>query len=504
MSLSRIWVRSLIFIAISGWMPVLAQNAVTVTDTSDEFLLGDPGWEDVATAVPTIDFKLVRLSTADDGFSHWCNVVLGPDGRYYFGVGDHDPGGIVLLVAYDPVSKIDEICINSEDIPELKDGKWHGRPDINPENGDMYLLGFYNGNLVYYNIYSKQVEHLGQPVPGEGFPEHTWDWEKDRLYGVGHSGNLLVYDTRNRTIIFHGNPPGGAYWNDRARLLDPDTGCLYGSDEMNYILRYDPSDNSFTTLNSHLDGGSLRAWTNTKEDDGSFWIFDRSGNVFKFYPEQDKIEHQGENLGDGSYVTFIERSPGGRYLYYSPARIALGIPIIQYDTQTNQKKIVAFLQSYYSSKYNYNIHGFYGGALSEDGSSLFVVCNGYWGDKERPGMFHIHIPSSERADEPATDVINHHENIPSKFMLAQNYPNPFNPETMIDFYIVKSCCVSLRIIDVRGRHIRTLVDRFVGAGTNSVLWNGRDGSGKLVSAGLYFYSIQIDGVMIVRKMMLLK
>ena len=122
----------------------LAQDGITVTDSTDEFLQGDPGWEDVATTQPSIDFRLVPLGGADSGYTHWLNVVLGPDDRYYFGIGDHQEEETVLLFAYHPISKTDEICINSQIIFGLKEGKWHGRPDINPSNGDMYLLGFYN------------------------------------------------------------------------------------------------------------------------------------------------------------------------------------------------------------------------------------------------------------------------------------------------------------------------------------------------------------------------
>lgn len=146
----------LILILIINCITIKAQESGMVTDCSENFLQGDSQGENVATAVPTIDFGLVSLGSYDEGFSHWCNVVLGPDGRYYFGVGDHIPDGVVLLNAFDPAKKRDEICINSENIQDLQEGKWHGRPDINPDNGDMYLLGSYNGDVLYsYTCFGK-------------------------------------------------------------------------------------------------------------------------------------------------------------------------------------------------------------------------------------------------------------------------------------------------------------------------------------------------------------
>lgn len=478
-------------------MIALAQDGSTVTDSTDEFLQGDPGWEDVAITPPSIDFRLVPLGGADSGYTHWCNVVLGPDDRYYFGIGDHQEEGTVLLVAYHPISKTDEICINSQNIVGLKEGKWHGRLDINPSSGDMYLLGFYNGDLIRFNIYSKQVSHLGKPVPEEGFPEHTWDWERERLYAVGHMGNLLVYDTKNYKIIFHGNPPDGSMWNNRARLLDRETGCLYGSDEMYNILKYDPSKNLITALNANIEDGSIRAWVNIRETDGSFWIFNEQGRVFKFYPEQDMIEYKGENLDDGSYVTFIERSAGGRYLYYSAARPPNSAKIIQYDTQTNRKKIIAFLRNFYSDQYDYDIDGSYGGALSKDGKSLFLVCNGQWGINERPAMFNIRIPASERDGEPT--IINPHKNMPLRWKLLQNYPNPFNPTTTIEYYLPMTGFVNLSVFTIDGRLIQVLENSEKKPGIHKKVLFISD-----LSSGIYLYVLEADGISVAKKMIYIK
>lgn len=480
-----------------GRITALTQDGSTATDSTDEFLLGDPGWEDVATTPPSVDFKLVPLVAADIGFTHWCNVVLGPDDRYYFGIGDHQEQGTVSLVAYDPTLKTDETCINSQNIFGLKEGKWHGRPDINPSNGDMYLLGFYNGDLIRFNIYSKQVSLFGKPVSNEGFPEHTWDWERERLYAVGHGGNLLVYDTKNHNVIFHDNPPDGSMWNDRARLLDRNTGCLYGSNEMYNILKYDPSKNLITSLDVNLKDGSMRAWTNIKDIDGFFWIFNDQGTVFKFYPEQDKIEYKGENLDDGSYVTFIERSPEGRYLYYSAARPPNEGKIIQYDTQTNRKKIIAFLQNYYLDKYGYYLNGSYGGALSKDGKSLFLVCNGQWDNNERPAMFNIHIPASERDGE--TTIIKSHTKMPLRLKLLQNYPNPFNAVTTIRYYLPMVVFVNLSIFSIEGRLIRVLENSKKNSGMHK-----KDVFMSDLSSGIYLYVLEVDGLSVAKKMIYLK
>ena len=473
-----------------------AQSGKMITNTAPEFLQGNAQGEIVATEVPTVDFGTVVLISVTGDYTHWSNVVLGPDGRYYFGVGDHSVH--VMLIAYDPVSKTDEICIDSRNVDGLEDCKWHGRPDINPETGDMYLLGFCNGDLVHYNIYSKEVVFHGKLVNSySGFEEHTWDWQRNLLYGVAGSGELLVYDTEGDSVIYYGIPTTGKLWEQRSRLLDRETGILYGSDFDGDLMQYNPADHSFTKLNSFLDA-SLRSWTNSKDGNGAFWVCDRGGDMYKFFPEQDKVELMGDNIFGGVYVTFIEKSPGGRYLYYSSAH--RGDVVVQYDMKTNQKKIIAFLDAFYIKNHGYLISGFFGGALSADGSSLFLVCNGNNDQRSLPAMFHVHIPASERMDDNFTDVNKQDDDLmPSGLKLSQNYPNPFNPQTTIKYNLNKSNTISLKIYNLSGQEIETLVNRFQTIGEHEITWQPKG-----LPSGIYFFRLESGKYSETKKLILQK
>jgi len=97
--------------------------------------------------------------------------------------------------------------------------------------------------------------------------------------------------------------------------------------------------------------------------------------------------------------------------------------------------------------------------------------------------------------------------IATSFELTQNYPNPFNPSTMIEYNIETAGHVSLKIYDVMGRLVRTLVDEYQEAGYANgynVLWNGLDNMGNQVSAGIYIYSLQSDNMITTKKMVLMK
>jgi len=89
--------------------------------------------------------------------------------------------------------------------------------------------------------------------------------------------------------------------------------------------------------------------------------------------------------------------------------------------------------------------------------------------------------------------------------LDQNYPNPFNPTTTIEFTLADRAQVSLRVYNVAGQLVRTLVDGFREPGIHhSARWNGTDDRGGQVSSGVYFYKLVTKDYTQTRKMVLLK
>lgn len=95
--------------------------------------------------------------------------------------------------------------------------------------------------------------------------------------------------------------------------------------------------------------------------------------------------------------------------------------------------------------------------------------------------------------------------VPEKFTLYQSYPNPFNPTTTIKFSIPKSNKVSIKIFDILGREVKSLINEFKTAGTYSVVFDGSN-----ISSGVYFYQLsagspgEAGNYIETRKMMLIK
>ena len=97
--------------------------------------------------------------------------------------------------------------------------------------------------------------------------------------------------------------------------------------------------------------------------------------------------------------------------------------------------------------------------------------------------------------------------LPDQILLYQNYPNPFNSSTEIKYSLPNtkaSYKVQIKIYDVLGRLVKTLVDQNQTAGTYSVSWDGKDINGNSVSSGIYFYSLQIGEFKVTKKMLLLE
>lgn len=80
--------------------------------------------------------------------------------------------------------------------------------------------------------------------------------------------------------------------------------------------------------------------------------------------------------------------------------------------------------------------------------------------------------------------------IPGHFELSANYPNPFNPRTTIPYQIPEDSRVSIRIFDLSGRHIQTLVNTYQIAGYYDLFWDGTDFNGKEMASGVYLVRMQ--------------
>ncbi|MFA6440429.1 MAG: CHRD domain-containing protein, partial [Bacteriovoracaceae bacterium] len=94
--------------------------------------------------------------------------------------------------------------------------------------------------------------------------------------------------------------------------------------------------------------------------------------------------------------------------------------------------------------------------------------------------------------------------VPADYLLSQNYPNPFNPSTRIEFSLPQQVLVSLKIYDVIGREVATILNEEISAGRFAVEWNGKNRFNQPAASGVYFYQLTAGQFAQSRKMILLK
>lgn len=106
------------------------------------------------------------------------------------------------------------------------------------------------------------------------------------------------------------------------------------------------------------------------------------------------------------------------------------------------------------------------------------------------------------ADTSIEDMVLFMRQIPIKFL--KNYPNPFNPVTNIMFELNVSGLTKVEIFNIKGQRVKTLVNKELERGSHSVVWDGKNNQEKLVSSGVYFYRVSVNGAQKINKMLMIK
>jgi len=124
--------------------------------------------------------------------------------------------------------------------------------------------------------------------------------------------------------------------------------------------------------------------------------------------------------------------------------------------------------------------------------SYYVIAN-YYGNLSEPS-------NTVTIDHTLTG-----ENLIMQMNLLSNHPNPFNPSTTIKYSIQNDSKVELSVFNIKGQIIKILANNEFTKGKHSIIWYGKDESGKSVSSGVYYYKLRVNGkTEVANKCLLLK
>ena len=145
-----------------------------------------------------------------------------------------------------------------------------------------------------------------------------------------------------------------------------------------------------------------------------------------------------------------------------------------------------------------DLSGLAGGAAAVFASGFFDPASN--GDGPAFGLFAA-LPSGTVVEFPAVteETLTANRGRRAKVRLDQNYPNPFNPSTRISYYLPEEAHVTLKVYDVQGRVVASLVDGVRHAGLNEAVLNG-----KKLQSGVYFYRLTAGDLVKIRKMIILR
>lgn len=412
--------------------PMLPDGKSFVSETSEEFLKRPATISpevSVAQTAPTIDFMYFPGQTyPGKPWSAW-GESLAVDGKYYTSIGDHlAPQGNAFVYEYDPLQKSFRLLMNVRDVLKLPDGhytpgKIHSRLDLGSD-GWLYCsthrgstrattdANHYEGDWILrcHPVSGKSEVVAHGPVGKHCIPNGALDSQKLIFYGGSAPGTgrdeegiqFFAWDVRAAKLLFRGDK-GPA----RSMIVAPSTGRVYYTPQLedSPLMRFDPA----TDMPPVRIEGRIGIRAATRETPQGIVYTVSQGQrgaestLFAFDTKSEKIESLGPAaVGEQNYVASLQADSTGRYLYFVPGAHGKadgdGAPIVQFDTRTRRRKVIAFLHPFFERNYGCTPRGTYSLAVDPAGDKLFVTWNASRGSRawDCVALSVVHIPRTER------------------------------------------------------------------------------------------------------------
>jgi hypothetical protein len=354
---------------------------------------------------------------------------LAVNGKYYASLGDHlAPQGNAFVYEYDPKEKSFRLLMDVRNVLKLPaghytPGKIHTRLDLGSDGwlycathrGSMKATtdaNHYLGDwILRCDPATGKSEAIARGPAGKHcIPNGALDPQRMIFYGGTAPGTgrddegirFFAWDLVAGNLLYRGeNGPA------RSMIVATSTGRVYYTSQLSDgpLMRFDPAVNSPPAVA----GGRIGIRAATRETPQGIVYTVSPGQrgaastLFAFDTKSEKIETLGPAaVGEQNYVASLQADPVGRFLYYVPGAHGGahddGSPVVQFDTQTRRRKVIAFLHPHFERKYGFSLRGTYSIAVDPAGDKLFIAWNTSRGGKawDCVALAIVHIPDSER------------------------------------------------------------------------------------------------------------
>lgn len=235
------------------------------------------------------------------------------------------------------------------------------------------------------------------------------------------------------------------------------------------------------------------------------WVDSRDGNSEIYYKEYvpgigwDAIDTRITLNASSQIQPYVDADPRGNvYTVWTDLRNGSSNPDIYYDTRQNGTWVGNTSLVGAGTDTTNSVQRFPGIVHDEFGVAYVA-----WSDERYPASIGRNREVFYKVGLDVVTAVSETEK-PALARLLRNYPNPFNPVTKIQFVLERDAYVSLRVFDVQGRVVRTLLNSYLAGGPRVVGWDGRDDAGRSLASGTYFLRLQGGGTYLTRTVNLLK
>lgn len=423
-------------------------------------------------------------------------VCTAPDYQGWLDIREDGQGGAIMAWE-DERTPGNGADIYAQRVDEFGNVLWreNGFPVCSLETNQFYphLISHGDGGAIigwedgrdWAKIYLQKVDAAGNRMWTQNGVPNCVDCITDFL-GDGYSmatdmqGGVIIFwadftDNRPRTDVYAGrvNSRGRIAWEPRGVAISVNPG--YDGDPM--VL----SDSAF---------GAVLAW-NDGRDSTFVQRLDSAGQ--KYWPEYGRLVYM-----DNAAVEGLTRTGSGEYAFvfnHAPTHSSYGLEFDTTGAVLWDSSGVCFVGPDQGSDSYVTVPDGKGG--------LTISWDSFWDGYVYAQRIY---PNGRVGGDTTTVVGDYAESLhPLDFELTQNYPNPFNSTTAISFYgPVDHSDLTLKILNIAGRAVREVNLGNLKRGYHTVAWDGKDGNGRQVSSGIYFYSITYRSNTQVKKMVLLK